>query len=402
MAAAGTKATDAAVALLSLASVAPDVVVLLLVLPEDVGSFSALAAEVGAADGGASGESLLLRRVRMYSWTALSARLPPAQATLPPSPRRFLLYAAVLAELEAAARGQGDDDTLVLFSNLPASLVRPPDVLFMCDTRDVAFQRDPFPGFYAAFADEFAAAQLPPLLLVAAELNEPDGSTRLGHEDWNRDTMHTCYGYLGEALTYESVIYCAGTSFANPAGLAVYVAAMEAGFAACNDMHGNGGTDQGVHNALTHTQSAETLAFLSARAAANPRGPYADRGPFSALGTPVPRAAQLLDAIAALHRSVIIRSAPTEQGLVCTMALVVMRGKLARDALGSVLAIANASLTCAVVHQYDREEGLYFHYRQLDAIDERIAPMLMLRKNAAREAEQAQIKQPRNGKAMKR
>lgn len=361
MAAAGTQRSDATVALLSLASAAPDAVLLLLALPGDVAWLSALA---GGGDGGSSPPRLLLR---VYSWPALSARLPAEQAALSPSPRRFLLYPLVLAELAAAARGADDDATLVLFSNVPATARRPPDALLLCDARDVAFQRDPFPEFRAAFSRELAAAAAPALLLVAAELQEPDGSTTLGRDDWNRETVHACYGYLGEELLYDEAIHCAGTSFATPAGLAAYASALAEGFAACNDMAANGGTDQGVHNALTHAQAPARLADLRARAAADPRGPFADAGPARHYGQAVPHAAQLLDAVERLQRDVVIRAARTEDGHVCTLALPARLGLIRRDGQGRVLAIADESRVCALVHQYDRDADLYAHYRRVFA-----------------------------------
>jgi hypothetical protein len=236
-------------------------------------------------------------------------------------------------------------------------------VLLLCDSRDVAFQRDPFATFAAAFAPELAADARAPLLLAAAELDAADGSTRLGREDWNRETIHGCFGYLGEVLAGDRVILCAGTTFATPAGLRAYAAAMAAAFAACNDMGaGGGGADQGVHNALLHAPTRARMADLRARA---PSGPWADAGPPSSGGPPVPRALALLDAHDALHAAATVRATRTEAGGVCTMALPARLGKLPRDAGGRPVAIDDHDIACALVHQYDRDAALHARFRAL-------------------------------------
>lgn len=141
MAAPGISEADLAVSLGSLAANAPGTVLLLIVNP---GQAASLQGRIGTP-GQAGGPALKLW-ARLYSWEALQARIPPETVAYLPPIRRYAMYLAVLDELEAAAAG-GSADPAVLWTNLDAGHARLPDALLLSDARDVAFQRDPFPGF---------------------------------------------------------------------------------------------------------------------------------------------------------------------------------------------------------------------------------------------------------------
>jgi hypothetical protein len=352
---------DLTTVLASIAAHAPDALVLLIVEPAQAARLAGEVVAPGAAGGGGGvagsaaqttwqARAPLKLWLRMYSWDALSAQLPPAQAAYLPPLRRYAMYPLLLDDLAAGGGGGGGAQGALLFSNAPPALLRPPTGVLLSDARDVVLQADPFPRFHA----QLGAGAGEAAVLVAGEARV----MKLGADDWNRGWVSFCYYDLGEAMVNEEQIYCSGTTFGTPEGVRHYIAEgllPAAGF--CADLSWHKGMDQGIHNVLLHPYTPAQLAHWRARADAG--GPFRPNGGKSPIMAD-PRG--FLDLVERFQKGVRVRVAHAEEGAMCTMALL-LRGGLHRDAAGWVLPAAGAE-KCALVHQFDRSEELVGFYRK--------------------------------------
>jgi hypothetical protein len=347
---------DVTTALASIAAHAPAALVLLIVEPAQAARLTGGVLAPGDASGGAAGSAAqttwqarppLRLWLRMYSWDALSAQLPPAHAAYAPPLRRYAMYPLLLDDLAAGGGAQAD---ALLFSNAHDALLRAPDGVLLSDARDVVLQADPFPRFHA----QLRAAAGEAAVLVAGEARV----TKLGADDWNRGWVSFCYYDLGEAMVNEEQIYCSGTTFGTPEGVRHYITAgllPAAGF--CAEINWHKGMDQGIHNVLMHPYAPAQLAHWRARADAG--GPFRPNGGKH----PIMRDPRgFLDLVEGFQRGLRVEVAHAEQGAMCTMALL-LRDGLHRDNAGWVLPAAGKE-KCALVHQYDRSPELVDFFRK--------------------------------------
>lgn len=119
--------------------------------------------------------------------------------------------------------------------------------------------------------------------------------------------------------------------------------------------------DQGIHNVLMHRYQPAQLAHWRARADAG--------GPFREHGGKLPIMAQpkaFLGMVEAFQQGLDIHVAHAEDGVLCTMALLLTKGDLGkfRDGEGRVVPWEGQG-PCAIVHQFDRAPPLVEHFRGL-------------------------------------
>ena len=372
MAAAGMSASDLRVALASIAEHAPSVSLLMVVQPDQVLWLSAFANETRRQ----GGKPRLW--LRLYDWNALHNRLASDyEKTLFPAIRRYHFYDMVLRDIAPDKDGVMPAPTgapgPVLFSNFDAEHLLAPHAVFLADSRDLVFQADPFPDFWAFVARHGANPSAPPpaplkpdlfdsrlaaevAILVAGEARV----STLGEDDWNRGWVSWCFFDLGEAMVNSEQIYCSGTTFGTINGLRTYLRnGMLPAMRFCAKIDFEKGMDQGIHNVLLHRYSKERLDGWRANARAG--GLYRPGG-----GTEMAMAQPLefLTLVDTLQDRLTVHVAHAEDGLICTMALLLRNGvHQAED--GAVLPSRGSVRKCAVVHQFDRDAGLVTHFKRL-------------------------------------
>lgn len=395
MAAPGIKESDLIMALGSMARHAPDAVVLLIVKASQVPSLTARIDAPDAPPPATDAGSVALQQtswrrgdaasgptprpklwLRLYDWDVLQERLSPSDQTLLPPIRRNLFYpmvlddiAPVVAGAAPAAVGSGG----VLFSNLDAAHLSPPHAVLLADARDLVFQADPFPAFWGFIArgdagggssgpgtpaapDHFDAAWADERAVVVA------GEARiitLGQDDWNRAWVSYCYYDLGEAMVNAEQIYCSGTTAGTVPGLRHY---LRKGFDPimrfCSQVSWEKGMDQGIHNVIMHRYPPAAIeGWRKAALVGGPFRPGGGKDPIMA--QPI----EFLDAVESFQRDLTIHVAHAEDGLICTMALLLKVGVF-RDANGDVLPSAGHA-PCSIVHQFDRNGDLWTHFQKL-------------------------------------
>lgn len=368
---------DVVTCLTSIATHAPDAVVLLIVNPAQATSLQALVkapVEGGSsssssssnADAPAQQQSWRVRPtipllVRMYSWPALDALLTPTQRGYMPPIRRYAMYPLLLDDMEAGGAADsstgtsasGEEGPILLFSNLPPALVRAPDGVFISDARDMVFQADPFPRFWGMLrANGVGAGEA--ALVVAGEARV----TTIGKDDWNRGWVSFCYYDLGEAMVGGEQIFCSGTTFGTLRGVRYYIAAgMLPAMGYCSVIDWEKGMDQGIHNVLLHRYTPEALDGW--RAAADRGGPFRPGGGKEPI---MARPREFLDFVQGFQAGIKLHVSHAEEGDICTMALLLTKGVF-RDEQGRVLP-SQGGPPCAVVHQFDRSPPLVDYFRQ--------------------------------------
>jgi hypothetical protein len=315
--------------------------------------------------------------LRLYDWNALHDKLSDDfERNLFPAIRRYFFYDMVLRDMapeDGAVPAPAGAPGPVLFSNLDAEHLLAPQAVFLADSRDLALQADPFPEFWAFVASRSAESSVPspvalaPLqfysrladkkaVLVAGEARV----STLGEDDWNRGWVSWCFFDLGEAMVNSEQIYCSGTTLGTVAGLRTYLRhGMLPAMRFCAKIDFEKGMDQGIHNVLLHRYSKERLDGWRANARAG--GPYRPGG-----GTDMAMAKPLefLDLVDNLQDRLMVHIAHAEDGLICTMALL-LRSGVHQDADGAVLPSSGSKRKCAVVHQFDRDASLVAHFKRL-------------------------------------
>jgi hypothetical protein len=95
----------------------------------------------------------LALHLRAYDWDVLVTRLPQRLQTRHVALLRTALVELVLSDLATAGAFSKDNPGAVLLDMSPNwARTRAPDGVLMCDSRDLVFQRDPFPEMWAAIA----------------------------------------------------------------------------------------------------------------------------------------------------------------------------------------------------------------------------------------------------------
>ena len=387
MAAPGLKEYDVIMALASIAAHAPDCVVLLIVTSQQAVS---LALRIETPDGGGSGSSggdkprLWLR---MYDWDTLHERLSPFQKTLKPPIRRYAMYDFVLEDMmgedaapPAPVRIHTSDtkaaETGVLFSNLDDAHLLPPHGVLLSDARDMVFQSDPFPALWGFVSKGIVtgkdvAGEGTPSIPLPSDWRQSwaddaaivvAGEARVatvGQDDWNRGWVSFCYYDLGEAMVNDLQIFCSGTTFGTPTGLRIYLnQGMGPATEACSVIDWEKGMDQGIHNVISHRYDVSQINGW--RESAKKGGPFRPGGGKDPM---MKNPLDFLNVIEDFQKKLKIHIAHAEDGIICTMALLLKRG-VARDAEGNVLPKEGAQSKCAIVHQFDRVPELFNHYQK--------------------------------------
>ena len=370
---------DVVTCLTSIATHAPDAVVLLIVNPGQATALQALfKAPGGEGEGGSSSSTstpptgstaqqswrtrpTIPLLIRMYSWPALDALLTPTQRGYMPPIRRYAMYPLLLDDMEAGGAAasstgtsaSGEEGPILLFSNLPPALVRAPDGVFISDARDMVFQADPSPRFWGMRRAEGVGAG-EAALVVAGEARV----TTIGKDDWNRGWVSFCYYDLGEAMVGGEQIFCSGTTFGTLRGVRYYIAAgMLPAMGYCSVIDWEKGMDQGIHNVLLHRYTPEALDGW--RAAADRGGPFRPGGGKEPI---MARPREFLDFVQGFQAGIKLHVSHAEEGDICTMALLLTKGVF-RDEQGRVLP-SQGGPPCAVVHQFDRSPPLVDYFRQ--------------------------------------
>ena len=169
-----------------------------------------------------------------------------------------------------------------------------------------------------------------------------------------------CYYDLGEAMVNDRQIYCSGTTFGTPLGLRLYLLeGMAPATLACSTPDWEKGMDQGIHNVITHRYDPANLDRW--RAAARVGGPFRPGGGRDPI---MKNPGKFIDFIADFQKKVTVHVAHAEDGVICTMALLLKKGVF-RDDKGSVLPSRNADAVCKIVHQFDRVPELFPYYQGL-------------------------------------
>lgn len=161
------------------------------------------------------------------------------------------------------------------------------------------------------------------------------------------------YYYLGETMVDEKYILCSGTTLGTVAGITAYLTqGMGPAADVCNEIGWEKGMDQGIHNVLLQHYSSAEWTAIRAKAALDdePRFAMANK-------------AKLLEIVSGLQSGLIVDLARSEDGFICTMALLLQLG-LTRDGEGFVAKHGDASNKCTIVHQIDRDGGLNEWYTQ--------------------------------------
>lgn len=366
MAAPGISTMDLFVTLTSLQRASPDAVALLIVSAAEARDVVQRVAAYGASGG--SGLQLWLR---VYDWDVLGSRLTVEQRAYLPPIRRYAMYALVLEDMASSSPDAVGGSSGVIYSNLDGEHLLPPHGVLMCDARDVAFQRDPFPQFWGYVAAQvrgdrrggvphprgvFESAWAAASVVVVA--GEPRMLT-VGEDDWNRGWVSFCYYDLGEAMVGKEFIYCSGTTFATLPGALHYLrSGMLPAMGHCANIGWEKGMDQGIHNVLMHAYTPAALDDWRIRAAAG--GPFRDGGGREPI---IAQPREFLDLVQAFQREASIVVAEAEDGWVCTMGLLLYGGLHQEAATGNVLP-APGRPPCALVHQYDRSDALIDVFRR--------------------------------------
>lgn len=360
--------------------------------------------------------------IRVYSWQALSSTLPALEQSYHAPIRRYSIASLILDDFEGLLHGsissnegafdagerlpaEASGGSPVMWSNLPAALMRAPDAVLLCDARDIAIQRDPFTHLWVDFIapeqhgdhacpqfnakihgiDVISRAAAHPLrgwrpafsalpyVIVAGEAP----FMTIGEENWNRGWVHQCYGYTGEAIIYDRHILCSGTTMGTLPGIRHYLdRGMKPALRLCDRVHWpfdaarvgeEKGLDQGVHNIIMHGQSEEALLMWRKQLA---KGTYFSvvelhhRPVDKSVGEPL---LDLIESFQAPSTCVQIRVANAADGLFCTLGVLIAtqdrtklptrhpeHGWVARDDM--------PEHACAVVHQFDRRRDLEDHF----------------------------------------
>ena len=319
-------------------------------------------AAVRTPDGDLAGRVRLALRIYDFSClTALLAADNPLLAVRPASQRRFAVYPHVLADFSVGAAKPGG--ACILYDTLAPYDSAPPDAVFLSDGRDVVFQRDPFPEVHSRWLTP------PPARPTVIVVQEPM-AIRLGDEDWNRGFVHHCLYVDGEALVNAGWVLCAGTTFGDAAGISAYLAALNPLLGECvNPKEAGPGADQGLHNVLAHVYSKEFLDVI--------RGEHRDPRL-----TPAAKE-RVLGLVASFQAAVDLFTTSGEEGIVCTLAVMITRGLISftqdswvlpppyDPATSTPLSVGNRRVPggpvepppplipppgtlCAVIHQVDR------------------------------------------------
>ena len=407
MAAPGIKEYDVITAIASIAAHAPDAVVVLIVTKSQAAALTlrivtpgSVDAEAGGADADADAQKA--RKVppqtqqtdwrstgfptvegkkkprvwlRIYDWDVLHETLSDFEKGLKAPIRRYAMYDLVLADMEdMEGEGGGAVGFGVLFSNLDEAHLRPPHGILLSDARDMVFQSDPFPAFWsfvgaglATGGDVTGEGTPPPLppsawspewakeaaIVVAGEARV----ATVGQDDWNRGWVSFCYYDLGEAMVNNGQIFCSGTTFGTPVGLHIYLRdGMAPATRACSDVTWEKGMDQGIHNVIAHRYTAEQVERWRERARMG--GPFRNGGGKEPM---MKEPIEFLDMVEAFQRQLKIHVTHAEDGVICTMALLLRRG-IFRNGNGDVLPKEGKSL-CSIVHQFDRVPDLFTFYQ---------------------------------------
>ena len=190
-------------------------------------------------------------------------------------------------------------------------------IIFSTDFRDVFFQENPFPLLRAALQKGGGGGGAAPSFIAFEEAKELTIGMEGNGNSWNTRWIRKCYGPQAVAQLAGQNVLCSGTSAGTARSMSRYFDAMlqELQSLDCGSI---GGADQGVHNYLIRGSG---LVFKDGEVSIQERG----------------------------------------MGVVNTLsALVRLRGPLSglglRDSDGYVL--NNDGARSAIVHQYDRDEGL--------------------------------------------
>jgi len=359
---------DIVTCLSSIAHHSPDSIVLLIVNPEQAdslkGMFSQPVESVDVPQDPSSQTSWralpsLRLWIRMYSWPALDSRLSPQQRAYMPPIRRYAMYPHLLDDMESGGSNKAEVDEaasspILLFSNLPPTMIRAPTGVFISDSRDMVFQADPFPRFWGMLEGDGISGADEVALVVAGEAKV----TTIGKDDWNRGWVSFCYYDLGEAMVQNEQIYCSGTTFGTLAGIRYYITqGMLPAMEFCSVIDWEKGMDQGIHNVLLHRYSDRQITEWKEMAD--------EGGPFRPGGGKYPimkHPKEFLDMVRDFQRGIKIHVTNAEEGDICTMALLLISGTF-QDGEGRVLP-ASGKAPCAVVHQFDRAPPLVDYFRR--------------------------------------
>lgn len=363
-------------------------------------------------------------RIRLYDVDVLRSAIPGEQSSLAPAIHRYFLYPLLLEDLRALQEGTtpvagshaATVRAAVLYSNIESSVAPSgglvsnsslrngtsqsagrqatrlfPDAWLISDARDVLFQRDPFAEFWAnaeqawhhavkqasgtirepgperaAEAEGGATGVVGwqntrtlPLVLAAAEADV----MKLGQEDWNRGWVSMCYYDLGESMVNEGNIYCSGTTFGTTAGLLMYLQqGMYPAMDLCMGLRDDKGVDQGIHNVLLHLHMYTPDKLRYWRQRADVGGPFRPGGGKDPVMT---HPHKLLDLVERLQKQLLVRESRAEDGMICTMALLLrLEGGSDTDGEGQLLSLTAPRHPCAIVHQFDRSPHLYDMWTQ--------------------------------------
>lgn len=400
MAAPGLSQTDLTRTLVSLARLPQQQTILMLIVQKDQAAWIKGKVEAATAKlAGSTSSSFPFLRVRLYDVEQLRAALPQDKSSLAPAVHRYFLYPLIMEDLgalqENVAPATGSEGAAaraaVLFSNIEQPAVTPnatgttsaprlfPDAWLISDSRDVLFQRDPFPEFWTHAEQAWAqnnVTSMPsggshgtqaavwqntrslPLVVAAGEAN----IMKLGQEDWNRGWVSMCYYDLGESMVSEGQIYCSGTTFATTSGLLLYLhEGMYPAMDLCMGLKDDKGVDQGIHNVIMHIPyPASKLQYW--RECADVGGPFRPGGGKDPV---MAHPHKLLDLVEGLQAKLHVRVANAEDGMICTMALLLrLPGGSDTNGDGQLLSVTEPRRTCAIVHQFDRQENLYWRWTQ--------------------------------------